>query len=134
MAETKIPGSTIKDESLTDADIAAGNKDGAAGTPSMRTLGTGAVQAAAGNDSRLSDDRTDATAVHDNVAAEISVVAEKVTPVGADLLLIEDSAASNAKKRVQIANLPGGAGSPNLDGGEPDTNYGGIAAIDGGTP
>jgi hypothetical protein len=33
------------------------NKDGEAATPSMRTLGTGAKQAAAGNDSRLSDER-----------------------------------------------------------------------------
>jgi len=35
--------------SLTDANIAAANKDGVAGTASMRTLGTGAQQAAAGN-------------------------------------------------------------------------------------
>jgi hypothetical protein len=48
----------------------------------------------------------DSTAIHDNVDAEISAVTEKTTPVGADLLLIEDSAASNAKKRVQITNLP----------------------------
>lgn len=38
---------------LTDAYIAAANKDGAAGTPSMRTLGTGSKQAVAGNDVRL---------------------------------------------------------------------------------
>jgi hypothetical protein len=43
---------------LTDAEIAAANKDGVAGTASMRTLGTGAQQATAGNDSRLSDART----------------------------------------------------------------------------
>lgn len=49
----------------------------------------------------------DADAIHDNVAAEISAVTEKTIPVGADLLLIEDSAASNAKKRVQVGNLPG---------------------------
>ena len=48
----------------------------------------------------------DAEAIHDNVAAEISAVTEKATPVGADLLLIEDSAAANAKKRVKIENLP----------------------------
>jgi len=42
---------------ITDAQIAAANKDGIAGTASMRTLGTGAQQAAAGNDSRLSDSR-----------------------------------------------------------------------------
>jgi len=54
------------------------------------------------------DDGADGTAIHDNVAAEISAVAEKTTPVSADLLLLEDSAASNAKKRVQVGNLPGG--------------------------
>jgi len=43
---------------VTDAQVATANKDGAVGTPSMRTLGTGAAQAAAGNDARLSDDRT----------------------------------------------------------------------------
>lgn len=34
---------------ITDAEVAAANKDGAAGTASMRTLGTGASQAMAGN-------------------------------------------------------------------------------------
>jgi len=43
---------------VVDADIAAANKDGVAGTPSMRTLGTGATQAAAGNDARFTDART----------------------------------------------------------------------------
>lgn len=42
---------------IVDADVAAANKDGAAATPSLRTLGTGPTQAAAGNDSRLSDSR-----------------------------------------------------------------------------
>ena len=43
---------------ITDADVNAANKDGTTGTPSMRTLGSGATQAAAGNDPRLSDQRT----------------------------------------------------------------------------
>jgi hypothetical protein len=43
---------------LTDPDVAAANKDGAAGTPSLRTLGNGPQQAAAGDDPRLSDART----------------------------------------------------------------------------
>jgi Repeat of unknown function (DUF5907) len=42
---------------IVDADINASNKDGAAGTPSLRTLGTGAQQAAAGNDTRFTDAR-----------------------------------------------------------------------------
>ena len=58
MAETKIPGAQVKDASLTDADVHADNKDGAAGTASMRTLGTGAQQACAGNDARLADSRS----------------------------------------------------------------------------
>jgi len=48
---------------------------------------------------------TDAAAIHDNVAAEISAITAKTTPVAADLLLIEDSAATNAKKRMTVANL-----------------------------
>jgi hypothetical protein len=48
----------VKALGITDAHVAAANKDGVAGTASMRTLGTGATQAAAGNDSRLSDART----------------------------------------------------------------------------
>lgn len=48
----------------------------------------------------------DNDAVHVNVAGEIATVAEKVAPVAADLILIEDSAATNAKKRVQAGNLP----------------------------
>ena len=47
----------------------------------------------------------DNDAIHDNVAGEISSIAEKTVPVSADLLLIEDSADSNNKKRVQIGNL-----------------------------
>src|SRR4029077_12973740 len=36
---------------ITDADVNAANKDGAAGTPSMRTIGTGSQQAASGSHS-----------------------------------------------------------------------------------
>lgn len=60
-------------------------------------------------------DGADATAIHDNVAGEINGIAEKTTPVGADILIIEDSAAANAKKKLQISNLPsGGGGEANL--------------------
>lgn len=46
-------------------------------------------------------------AIRDDEAGEIHAVAEKVAPADADEILIEDSAASYAKKRVQLANLPG---------------------------
>ncbi|MCB0877200.1 MAG: hypothetical protein KDB46_13510, partial [Solirubrobacterales bacterium] len=58
IANGAVGSDEIANCSITDADVAAANIDGAAGTPSLRTLGTGAGQAAAGNDPRFSDSRT----------------------------------------------------------------------------
>lgn len=49
MTITRIRGGAILDGTITDADVATANKDGTTGTASLRTLGTGALQAAAGN-------------------------------------------------------------------------------------
>lgn len=54
---------------------------------------------------------TDGAAIHDNEANEIAVITEKTTPVGADMILIEDSEDGNKKKMVQITNLPSSGGS-----------------------
>ena len=54
---------------------------------------------------------SDTTAIHTDTAAEISTITEKVAPVGADILVLEDSAAAFAKRRVQLTNLPTGAGN-----------------------
>ena len=51
-----------------------------------------------------------AAAIHGNLSGEILAVALKVTPVGADMILIEDSAAGNAKKRITVGSLPTGGG------------------------
>lgn len=48
---------------------------------------------------------TDANAIHVNVAAEISALTSKALPAAADLLVIEDSAASNAKKKIRLDAL-----------------------------
>lgn len=53
--QNAVNSSKVNDNSLTAADIATANKDGTAATPSLRTLGTGSQQAAAGNDPRFSD-------------------------------------------------------------------------------
>jgi hypothetical protein len=50
----------------------------------------------------------DPDAVHDNASGEIAAVTAKATPVVGDLLLIEDSEASNAKKRITLGDLPHG--------------------------
>nr|QNO41547.1 hypothetical protein MPGNBCFJ_00011 [Methanosarcinales archaeon ANME-2c ERB4]QNO42061.1 hypothetical protein NIICAKKE_00011 [Methanosarcinales archaeon ANME-2c ERB4]QNO42292.1 hypothetical protein OEDCDHIP_00009 [Methanosarcinales archaeon ANME-2c ERB4]QNO42451.1 hypothetical protein LBOOMNCC_00004 [Methanosarcinales archaeon ANME-2c ERB4]QNO42681.1 hypothetical protein GKPKHNMI_00003 [Methanosarcinales archaeon ANME-2c ERB4] len=49
-------------------------------------------------------------------AGDINSFAEKTTPVNADMVIIEDSAASYAKKKVQVGNLPGGGGSTTWTG------------------
>lgn len=69
---------------------------------------------------------TDGNAIHDNVASEIHAITEKTTPADADEIIIEDSADSYNKKRVQISNLPagGGGGAYYLDNaGEANPNY-----------
>jgi hypothetical protein len=43
-------------------------------------------------------------------AGDIASFTEKATPVDTDLVLIEDSADSNNKKKVQVGNLPNGGG------------------------
>ncbi|MFN8149994.1 MAG: hypothetical protein U0R24_02550 [Solirubrobacterales bacterium] len=58
IADGAVGSGEIANGSITDADVAAANVDGTAATPSLRTLGTGAGQAAAGNDPRFSDSRT----------------------------------------------------------------------------
>ena len=52
--QNAVNSSKVNDNSLIAADIATANKDGTAATPSLRTLGTGSHQAAAGDDPRLS--------------------------------------------------------------------------------
>lgn len=51
-------------------------------------------------------DGADGDAIHDNVNSEISAITAKATPTTADFLLIEDAAATNAKKRITIGDLP----------------------------
>jgi len=53
-------------------------------------------------DARLT---TDFNAIHDNIAAEISAITAKATPVAADVILIEDSAAGDVKKRITLGSI-----------------------------
>jgi len=68
-------------------------------------------------------DHTDPSAIHNNVAGEINAITEKTTPVGADIIAIEDSEASFAKKKLTLTNLMtlapaggGGGGGTVVDG------------------
>jgi hypothetical protein len=70
-------------------------------------------EAGAGAGTGGGDTNFDPDAIHDNVSAEISLITEKASPVSGDLIIIEDSADSNNKKKVQIGNLPSGGGETN---------------------
>lgn len=75
---------------------------------------------------------TDTDAIHSGSSGEITALTEKVTPVSADVLIIEDSANGNIKRKVQISNLPsGGGGATNLTYTASPTN--GIVTSDTGT-
>ncbi len=56
----------------------------------------------------------DSNAIHDNVPSEISAVASKATLAAGDFLLIEDSAASNAKKRAIMSAIAAFVLGPDL--------------------
>ncbi len=91
-----------------------------AGTTAHATATTSAAGfLSAADKSKLNGIATSATAnpnaIESDQAGEIAALTEKVTPVSGDLLLIEDSAAGNAKKKVQIGNLPGGGGGSSAD-------------------
>jgi hypothetical protein len=69
---------------IVDGDVNAANKDGAAATPSLRTLGAGAQQAAAGNDSRI-----------------VNALDKTIIDAAGDLLV---GSADNAVQRLPLTN------------------------------
>lgn len=58
---------------------------------------------------------TDTTAIHNSVAGEINAIAPKSPPVGADVIVIEDSADSWAKKSVTLTDVVALAGGGGID-------------------
>lgn len=93
----------VEDEGIS-VDAAVVNMDFVGGGVVASQTAAGHVQVA------IPGGGVDPNAIHDNVAAEISAITPKAVPIAADLIVIEDSAAGNAKKSVQVGNLPGGGG------------------------
>ena len=94
----------IADGTLTDTDVASANKDGAAATPSLRTLGTGAQQAAAGNHGHAAS----VSSVGLTMPGEFSVSGSPVTTSGT----LAVSKANQSANQVYAGPASGGAGAP----------------------
>lgn len=62
-------------------------------------------------------------------AGDFNSFTSKATPVGADVILIEDSAAGFAKKKILISALPGGGGTPG--GSDTQVQYNNAGAFGG---
>ena len=104
-----LPSRSVRAQKLVEGEIDAGLLQGK--TANLTDLAEGqAVGLVDGKLAPLDLVEADATAIHRGAAGEIATIPEKVTPAAADLLVIEDSAAANVKKRVQVGNLPGGGG------------------------
>lgn len=72
-----------------------------------KDFGTGSGEVCEGDDSRLSDDRNDPDAIHDDVAAEISAIGTSLTGADADVLIAEDADAGTpfSKAKLTLLNL-----------------------------
>jgi hypothetical protein len=128
--DAEINAIKVNDFSLTPDHFCTAYVDGLPSIPSLRTLGTLSNQAAAGNDPRfgalpaahdlagaqhiadtitnLNTKLTDGTVISTK-SGEIFALTSKATPTTSDLLMIEDAADANNKKKILISALPAAA-------------------------
>lgn len=94
LAANAVTAAKIAAVTITDAEVAAANKDGTAGTVSLRTLGSGSAQAAAGNHShaQLNFDYKDSVraATTANITLSGAQTIDGVSVIAGDRVLVKD--------------------------------------------
>lgn len=117
IAATTITAANIVAGTLTDTQVAAANKDGTAGTASLRTLGSGALQATAGNDARLSDTRvpTDGSVTGGTAGAGVKIAASTITLANLSATLLSQAAGVESLRQLGFLAANALAGTTRLD-------------------
>ena len=124
LAAGTVTSAKIADGTIVDGDVAAANKDGAVGTASMRTLGTGAQQAMAGYTS----------------LSMISANRQSTAPISADSQritnLTDPTAATDAANKQYVDSVAQGIDAkPSVRlASTGNLSLSGLAAVDGVTP
>jgi hypothetical protein len=117
IAATTITAANIVAGTITDVQVAAANKDGAVGVASLRTLGTGALQAASGTDSRLSDTRvpTDGSVTGGTAGAGVKIAAGTITLANLAASLLSQAAGVESLRQLGFGAANALAGTTRLD-------------------
>lgn len=119
IANGAITSAKILDGTITDTDVSSANKDGATGTASMRTLGTGSAQAFPGN-GRLDQVAAPTTTVNMNSQRLISVADPTAAQDAATKNYVDNTVQGlDAKASVHAATA--GSNIATLAGGAPNT-------------
>ncbi len=103
LADGSVTQAKIADGTLTDVQIDTANIDGTSSTPSLRTLGTGSTQAAAGDDARI----TGALQASNNLSEVAASASTSRTNLGLAAIAASGSAAdlSGTKTHTFISDF-----------------------------
>lgn len=136
-----VDSAWLADGSVTGAKVSSAIKDAAVGTASLRTIGTGALQATAGNDTRLTNTRTPTDGTVTTVKiVDNSVTTAKIADLNVTTNKIGNLAVTSAKIDSSVTNLfPRSVGGSGLkiargvmnvfiaDGPSPNYGFQGVA-------